>query len=133
MTPFAEALATELEKRDIGCWKDDHQMKPGDYITKHIVEGITKCSVFVPILSEGYVSSKGENWCQKELSDAVGKKKIIVPIQWNDTEIPDEIEFQIRHDLLRAKFDPNADPAAYEQKLNEICDAVCAQVQSCKS
>lgn len=132
MTSFADALAAELERRNIGYWKDDHQMTPGDNITEHIVEGITKCSVFVPILSEGYVSSRGESWCQRECAFAVEKKKKIVPIQWNDTSIPDKIKFQLRPDLLRAKYDPNAGPAIRKQKLKEICDAVCAQVQSCK-
>ena len=128
MTSFADALAAELEKRKIGYWKDDHRMMPGDNITEHIVEGITKCSVFVPILSEGYVSSSGERWCQKECAFAVQEKKKIVPIQWNDTRIPDEIIFQMRPDLLRAIYDPNADPETRKQKLEEICDAVCTQV-----
>ena len=129
---FAEALAKELHNRKISYWKDDHRMIPGDNITKHVADGIAKCSVFVPILSKGYVSIKGEKWCQKECAMAADKKKIIVPIQWNDTNIPDDIELMIRPDTLRAKYDPGADSATCKKKIKEICDAVCAQVRSRK-
>lgn len=79
---FANAIAAELEKRRIGHWKDDHQMSAGDNITKRVTEGITKCKLFLPILSEGYISERGEKWCQRECALAVDKGKIFVPIEW---------------------------------------------------
>ena len=124
MPDFVGGLAVELERRDIGYWKDDRQIGPGDNITKRIAAGITKCIVFVPILSEGYVSDRGEKWCKKECAMAANKEKIIVPIQWGNTEIPGEVELMIRSDTMRAKYDPEAGPAIRKQKLKEICDAI---------
>ena len=128
---FVSDIVVELEKRGISYWKDDHQIIPGDKITKRIVDGITRCTVFVPILSKGYVSEKGEKWCKKECADAANKEKIIVPIQWGETEIPAEIEFMIRPDRLRAKYDPEASLATRKQQIKEICDAVEKQLCKC--
>ena len=126
---FADAIAAELEKRRIGHWKDDHQMGPGDNITKRVAKGITKCKLFLPILSEGYISERGEKWCQRECALAVDKGKIFVPIEWGKIKIPDDIKFSIKPDTLRAKYEPGAGPATRKQQLRTICDAVQEQLR----
>ena len=123
VTDFVDALATEFKERDIRYWKDDCQMSGGEVITDQIVNGINKCAIFVPILSEGYVSEEGYRWCQRECRMAVYKDKIIVPVQWGNTKIPDEVAFDLL-DLLVIIYDPGSDPAVHKQKLKEICDAV---------
>lgn len=128
MKRFVEALAAKFDERNVGYWKDDHQVRPGANLTKEIADGITKCTVFVPILSEGYVSDRGEKWCKRESALATHQRKIIIPIQWGKTEIPSEFQLMFRPDTLRAKYDPESDPATCERQLNEICDAVVAQL-----
>ena len=129
MSDFADAIAADLENRNIGYWKDDHQMIAGDNMTTRIADGITKCRLFVPILSEGYISERGEKWCKREYVMAADKGKIIVPIQWGATKIPDDIGFILRSDTLRAKYDPSAGPANRKQQLKKICDDVEKQLR----
>ena len=124
MRDFANDLAVELEIRHITCWKDDHEMIPGDDLVARITDGINECTIFIPILSEGYVSEKGHKWCRKECSMAADENKIIIPIQWGETNIPKEIRFMIRPDILRAVYNPESGPAARKQKLRDICEAV---------
>lgn len=131
ISDFVDRLAVGFEERRIGYWKDDHEMHPGDNLYVRIAEGIAKCTVFVPIISEGYVSStQGEKWCQKECAMAADQRKIIVPIQWGNTEIPDAVKLMIGPGTLHGKYDPDSGPATCRQRLKDICDAV--QEKLCK-
>jgi len=121
---FVTALGAELGKQHIRYWNVDHQTSDGDLQIKQIVNAITKCTVFIPILSEGYVSGKGSGSGMKQISMATAKEKSILPIQWGNTNIPDVLEYMMQFDLVRLIYDPGSSPATHKQKLKEICDAV---------
>ena len=123
--PFADKLAIKLAEQGVSCWKDDHIVKEGDDLDERIVAGINSCKVFVPILSAGYISEKGEQWCQRECKLARKKGKKMVPIRWGDTKIPDEIDFIIGPSI----FHGTCNTATADDYLAEICPVIKEKTQ----
>ena len=124
--PFADQLATTLEEQGVSCCKDDHVVKEGDDLDERIVAGINKCKVFVPILSVGYISEGGEQWCKRECKFARKKNKKMVPIRWRKTEIPDEIDFIIGPSI----FHGSCSTASVDKYLEEICPVIKEKIQA---
>ena len=115
---FVNGLATTLQKRGISVWKDNRSMGAGDTLSEAITAGINECMIFIPVLSEGYVSDPGKNYCQRELSFATQQGKHIIPIVWKDTTLSGHI---ISPDTLCINVDPS-------KNAHEVIGRVCKQV-----
>ena len=87
---FAERIARELRKDGIDVWIDRWEMKAGDsLIQKIFVEGLSKCDLFLVLLSCASTKSK---WVKEELDFAIIKKiegvTPIIPLIKEPYEIP---------------------------------------------
>ena len=52
---FADKLEDALTKRGITVWRDKNSMQPGDDLFDEIADGIDNCSVFIALITPGYV------------------------------------------------------------------------------
>jgi hypothetical protein len=69
---FAERIAEELRKEGIDGWIDNWEIKTGDsLIQKIFMEGLSKCDIFLILLSCASVKSK---WVKEELDFMIIKK-----------------------------------------------------------
>lgn len=69
---FAKGIARELRKEGIDVWIDNWEIKAGgSLIQKIFLEGLSKCDIFLILLSCASVKSK---WVKEELDFAIIKK-----------------------------------------------------------
>ncbi|CAL1374255.1 unnamed protein product [Linum trigynum] len=64
-TTFADSLYHFLAHSKIRAFYDDEQLRKGEEIAPSLVQAIHESKIYIPILSQGYASSK---WCLEELS-----------------------------------------------------------------
>ncbi|CAL1377111.1 unnamed protein product [Linum trigynum] len=64
-TTFADSLYHFLVHSKIRTFYDDEELRKGDKIAPSLVRAIHESKIYIPILSQGYASSK---WCLEELS-----------------------------------------------------------------
>ncbi|CAI0421209.1 unnamed protein product [Linum tenue] len=64
-TTFADSLYHFLVHSKIRTFYDDEELRKGDKIAPSLVQAIQESKIYIPILSQGYASSK---WCLEELS-----------------------------------------------------------------
>ncbi|CAN1264393.1 Disease resistance protein L6 [Linum perenne] len=81
-TTFADVLYKFLDRFKIRTFLDDEELRKGEKIAPSLTEAIKESKVYIPILSQGYASSK---WCLQELALMVkwckqGDDRIILPI-----------------------------------------------------
>lgn len=87
---FAERIAEELRKSGIDVWIDKWEINAGDsLIQKIFMEGLSKCDIFLIIIS---CSSAKSKWVKEELDYAMIKKiegiTKIIPLIKEKCEIP---------------------------------------------
>lgn len=98
---FAARIAIELQRAGIDIWIDRWEIKAGDsLIQKIFIEGLSKCDVFLILLSGASVRSK---WVREEL-DSVMIRKIegvtrIIPLIKEKCEIPPPLRALLWVDL----------------------------------
>lgn len=98
---FAERIAIELQKAGIDIWIDRWEIKAGDsLIQKIFIEGLSKCDIFLILLSGASVRSK---WVREELDSAMIKKiegvTRIIPLIKEKCEIPPPLRALLWVDL----------------------------------
>ncbi|CAI0421111.1 unnamed protein product [Linum tenue] len=64
-TTFADSLYHFLDHSKIRTFFDDEGLRKGEKIAPSLVQAIQESKIYIPILSQGYASSK---WCLEELS-----------------------------------------------------------------
>jgi hypothetical protein len=74
----ADRIAFVLLTRNIGCWIDHRDIKPGDIWPSHIPEAIEKSQVVVLIFSAAANRSK---WVEREINHAFTEHKTIIPFR----------------------------------------------------
>ena len=85
--PIFERLFCE----GFNIWYDDG-IDVGTEFPEVIAEHIKNCSEYIYFISNNSVNS---DFCRNELTVARSKKKRILPVYLEDTEIPDGLELQI--------------------------------------
>jgi len=98
---FAERIAIELQKAGIDVWIDRWEIKAEDsLIQKIFMEGLSKCDIFLILLSCASVKSK---WVKEELDFAIIKKIEgvirIIPLIKEQCEIPPPLRALLWVDL----------------------------------
>lgn len=87
---FAERLATDLKKRELGVWFDRWEIRVGDSLTEKIGRGIRENDYLIVVLSPHSVASE---WVRKELSEAMQreikeKRVVVLPVLLKSCELP---------------------------------------------
>jgi nucleotide-binding universal stress UspA family protein len=117
---IAETIAERLSEQGINVWFDKWEVKAGDSIPGKIEEGFKESDACIIFLSHEY---GGSNWCKKEMRTALVKA-----IEENFTVIPSLVGVcdvpELLKDLRRVDFIKKPKATEFEQKLQEITDAI---------
>jgi len=73
--PFAKRLQERLESRAIQCWRDDHEILPGEDIEIVVRRNIERCDRMLLCCSE---HSMGSKWVEREIEAALQKQEMLV-------------------------------------------------------
>lgn len=92
-TAEAEKIAKKLEQEHIRCWMAHRDIPGGSYYAAEIPEAISKCKVFLLLMSE---KAKRSEYVLSELNDAVDKKKLIIPFYLSQTKLDDRFQFFLK-------------------------------------
>ena len=114
----ADNIRDILETRGVSCWMAPRDIQPGQQYGTSIIDGISKSSVFLLLLTdEANLSTAVRN----EVERAFGYQKTIIPVRISDVKPGKEIEF----------FVSNAQWVdAIYQPLKRRMDEVAAIVQA---
>ena len=81
-----------LETNRITCWMAPADIPGGSSYAKEIPAAIKGCRVFVVVLSQ---KAQESTWVPKELDQAVGKGKIIMPFITENIQLRDDFDFYL--------------------------------------
>jgi hypothetical protein len=114
----ADSIRDILEARGVSCWIAPRDIQPGKQYGTSIIDGISKSSVFLLLLTD---ESNLSPAVQNEVERAFGYQKTIIPVRISDVKPGKEIEF----------FVSNAQWVdAIYQPLKRRMDEVAAIVQA---
>ena len=87
---LADHLLDDLVSIGASVWKDDREIKPGDYFSSQIEHAISNSDYFFVVLSLNSIASRRVQWELRLAQDlAVDKNKPrIVPVRLDDVKIP---------------------------------------------
>ena len=86
----ADNIRDILETRGVSCWMAPRDIQPGQQYGTSIIDGISKSSVFLLLLTdEANLSTAVRN----EVERAFGYQKTIIPVRISDVKPGKEIEF----------------------------------------
>jgi hypothetical protein len=103
--PVVEAISDALQHAQIPVWFDRQQLKSGDQWEKKISEGLSKCSLFAPIISKHSFTPEArffrEEWvaAEKVVHQLPSSRNFVVPVAVDD--ISPEAE-QVKKDVPEA-------------------------------
>lgn len=97
---FANRLTQSLKDHGIQVWVDTQEIQGGDAWRAAISRAIAECDAFLVILSPQSVTSKN---VVKEVSIAESRDRHIIPIMYQQVEIPAAMEYQLA-ELQRIDF-----------------------------
>ncbi len=89
---FVSQLHQNLIKAKLSAWFDQANIPLGEQWREKIVLGIKNCKIFLLVLSPNAVKSKH---VRRELDLAERRNKIIIPVMWQQTDIPEAMEYQL--------------------------------------
>lgn len=142
-TVAAKAACAALEAAKVRCWMAPRDIRPGAKWGASIVRAIGECRVMVLIFS-GHSNSSAQ--VQREVDQAFGKSKTVVPLRIEDVKPADELAFYLDTvhwlDALTPPFERNletlvgtvtallmAPPTTVPAEATTIDDAAAAQAQ----
>jgi len=88
----AHALAEKLRAIGMKVWMDQESLIPSEQWATEVVEAICECSAFLVLLSASSVESHN---VLKELSLASEKRKRVIPIDLDPTELPASFQYAL--------------------------------------
>ncbi len=109
---FAEKVANDLEKVGHEVWWDITDIEGGDRWAKEIQEGITQSEIFVIIVSPDAIISE---WVEKEFIFASNKNMKIIPLLYEECELPVWLLNLQYIDLREDSYDTN-----FQQVLSSV-------------
>jgi hypothetical protein len=89
---FVDRLIQDLEKNSFDIWVDRESIVGGERWRAMIVDAIRSCDSFLIVLSPQSVASDN---VAKELSLAEKNKRRIIPVVYQDCEIPSQMDYQL--------------------------------------
>ena len=89
---FTDSLIQGLEQNGLQVWVDRENIEAGDLWRAAISRAIAGCDAFLVLLSPNCVASKN---VVKELSMAESRDRHIVPLMYQECEIPPEMDYQL--------------------------------------
>ena len=122
---FAQALAGALRKRGLSVWREEEQIKPGDYWADRVQDALHGSENVVFVLSTGAAKS---NWLAVELGGALALQKRIIPVIKAGTP-PEEIPGPLRLRKPLAGLDAAAAAAAIARVIAPNDHTVAAAAQ----
>ena len=117
-------LVEYLRERGLSVWMDETDIHGATMWTEEIVEAIHKCSLFILAISSHSTGSKN---VVKELALASEREKKILPIYFEQCEIPKNMEYQLAgiQNIALYSLDKSK---AYEFVYQNICRLGVANV-----
>lgn len=89
---IASKIASTIGQQNVAVWIDFESIRPGDFIARHIEEGLRSSNYFTIVVSAKSISSR---WVQAELAMAfdLGRdgRLVVVPVKVDETEMPLEL------------------------------------------
>ena len=85
-------LVEYLRERGLSVWMDETDIHGATMWTEEIVEAIHKCTLFILAISSHSTGSKN---VVKELALASEREKKILPLYFEQCEIPKNMEYQL--------------------------------------
>ncbi len=113
----AEQTRQVLEANKIPCWMAPQSIPAGSDYGAEIPKAIGKCKVLLLLLSQ---ASQESNWVPKEVGLAIGKGKIIVPFQIDNSVISDSFNFYLTNSQRISAYNRMSD--AYKDLTNRLLD-----------
>ena len=89
---FTDSLIHGLEQSGLQVWVDRENIEAGELWRAAISRAIAECDAFLVLLSPNCVASKN---VVKELSMAESRDRHIVPLMYQECEIPPEMDYQL--------------------------------------
>lgn len=114
---IANQLKHILETNGVSCWMAPQSIPAGSDYGNEIPKAIEKCKVFLLLLSD---ASQNSNWVPKEVGLAIGKGKIVVPFQIDNTTISEAFNFYLTNSQRISAY--NRMTEAYQELLNRLKD-----------
>lgn len=90
---FANTLVSMLENKGYSCWIAPRSIPGGQDYTSSIPKAIRESDAIIFLIS---LDSQKSEWCQDELQEAKSKRKPIIPINIDGTELTDNISFSLK-------------------------------------
>ena len=114
-TTVAEQPRQILEANKIPCWMAPQSIPAGSDYGSEIPKAIDKCKALVLLLSK---ASQTSPWVPKEVGLAIGKGKIIVPFQIDNSVISDSFDFYLTNSQRISAYNRMSD--AYKELTNRL-------------
>ena len=120
----ADEIRNILEARGVSCWIAPRDIAPGQQYGTSIIDGISKSSVFLLLLTK---DSNLSTAVQNEVERAFGYQKTIIPVRISDVRPGKEIEFFVSNaQWVDAIYQP------LKRRMNEVAAIAQAIEMSAK-
>ncbi len=93
----ADAIKSLFNKNSIETWMAPNDIPPGSKYAQVISKAIKNCSCFVLLLTK---NAQNSVWVPKEVERAINYKKVIIPVQLDNSLLNDEFEMYISTDQI---------------------------------
>jgi len=90
--PIADAVCASLENNSVRCWVAPRDVLPGEDFPKAIINGINGSKIMVLIFS---ANANASPHVTREVTKAVGKGLIIIPVRIEDAPMSESMEYLI--------------------------------------
>lgn len=92
----AHTVARLLQEKGYSVWIDDYEVRAGSDYVDAIVDAISNCDCFIPIITKRYTSS---NWAKDELNYALtlskDRSKRIIPLIFTAETLPIDLQIML--------------------------------------
>lgn len=84
-------IVRKLSELGFNTWLDIQSIRGGEFWSVEIAQAISKCNFFILFISKFSMKS---DFVRREVDLALRKKRKIIPVRLDDTDIPDEFSYQ---------------------------------------
>ncbi|MGN0161794.1 MAG: TIR domain-containing protein [Lachnospiraceae bacterium] len=114
---FVNDLTAVLKNNEIKYWKAPESISPGSNYAKEIPKAIAGCTTMILVVS---ASSQQSIWVEKEVDAAVCARKVIIPVQIDETPLNDMYRFYLN----------NVQMITYAKDLRGMMESVTERIRS---
>lgn len=124
----AEQVKTVIETNGYSCWMAPESIPGGSSYAAEIESAIQNCKVMLVVLSK---TAQESIWIPKEISSALGYKKIVVPFHIDESNLVNAFKFYLT-DAQRIEAYQNL-TSAYEQLISLLEKIIGSPVKKSES